>query len=87
MQTKGKWGLEFEEGGWVFVKMSHQKGIFRFRKKKKLALRFVGPFQIYKKVCLVAYKLILPQQLSHVHDVFHVSMLRKCTHDPTWVVD
>ena len=87
MQTKGKWGLEFEEGGWVFVKMSHRKGIFRFGKKRKLSPRFVGPFQIYKKVCLVAYKLILPQQLSHVHDVFHVSMLRKCTHDPTWVVD
>ena len=35
----------------------------------------------------MAYKLILPQQLSLVHDVFHVSMLRKCTPDPTWVVD
>nr|CAN68536.1 hypothetical protein VITISV_018260 [Vitis vinifera] len=49
--------------------------------------RFVGPFQIDKRVGLVAYKLILPQQLSLVHDVFHVSMLRKCTPDPTWVMD
>ena len=45
------------------------------------------PFQIDKRVGPVAYKLILPQQLSLVHDVFHVSMLRKCTLDPTWVGD
>ena len=45
------------------------------------------PFQIDKRVGLVAYKLILPQQLSFVHDVFDVSMLRKCTPDPTWVGD
>ncbi|WKA04339.1 hypothetical protein VitviT2T_022388 [Vitis vinifera] len=79
--------LEFEEGDWVFVKVSSRRGIFRFGKKGKLAPRFVGPFQIDKRVGPVAYKLILPQQLSLVHDVFHVSMLRKCTPDPTWVVD
>ncbi|RVW81235.1 Transposon Ty3-G Gag-Pol polyprotein [Vitis vinifera] len=79
--------LEFEEGDWVFVKVSPRRGIFRFGKKGKLAPRFVGPFQIDKRVGTVAYKLILPQQLSLVHDVFHVSMLRKCTPDPTWVVD
>ncbi|KAJ9672728.1 hypothetical protein PVL29_026082 [Vitis rotundifolia] len=79
--------LEFEEGDWVFVKVSPRRGIFRFGKKGKLAPRFVGPFQIDKRVGPVAYKLILPQQLSLVHDVFHVSMLRKCTPDPTWVVD
>ncbi|KAJ9699024.1 hypothetical protein PVL29_007877 [Vitis rotundifolia] len=79
--------LEFEEGDWVFVKVSSRRGIFRFGKKGKLAPRFVGPFQIDKRVGPVAYKLILPQQLSLVHDVFHVSMLRKCTPDPTWVMD
>ena len=79
--------LKFEEGDWVFVKVSPRIGIFRFGKKKKLASRFVGPFQIEKRVGPVAYKLILPQQLSLVHDVFHVSMLRKCTPNPTWVVD
>ena len=56
-------------------------------KKGKLAPRFVGLFQIDKRVGPMAYKLILPQQLSLVHDVFHVSMLRKCTLDLTWVVD
>ncbi|RVW89330.1 Transposon Ty3-I Gag-Pol polyprotein [Vitis vinifera] len=79
--------LEFEEGDWVFVKVSPRRGIFRFGKKGKLAPRFVGPFQIDKRVGPVAYKLILPQQLSLVHDVFHVSMLRKCTPYPTWIVD
>ncbi|RVX14525.1 Transposon Ty3-I Gag-Pol polyprotein [Vitis vinifera] len=79
--------LEFEEGDWVFVKVSPRRGVFRFGKKGKLAPRFVGPFQIDKRVGPVAYKLILPQQLSLVHDVFHVSMIRKCTPDPTWVVD
>ena len=53
--------LEFEEGEWVFVKVSPRRGIFRFGKKGKLALRFVGPFQIDKRVGLVPYKLILPQ--------------------------
>ncbi|RVW63396.1 Transposon Ty3-I Gag-Pol polyprotein [Vitis vinifera] len=79
--------LEFEEGDWVFVKVSPRRGIFRFGKKGKLAPRFLGPFQIDKRVGPVACKLILPQQLSLVHDVFHVSMLRKCTPDPTWIVD
>ena len=79
--------LEFEEGDWVFVKVSHRRGIFQVRKKGKLDPRFVGPFQINKRVGLVAYKLILPQQLSLVHDVFHVSIIRKCTPNPTWVVD
>ncbi|RVW41678.1 Retrovirus-related Pol polyprotein from transposon 17.6 [Vitis vinifera] len=79
--------LEFEEGDWVFVKVFPRRGIFQFGKKGKLAPRFVGPFQIEKRVGPVAYKLILPQQLSLVHDVFHVSMLRKCIPDPTWVVD
>ena len=58
------------------VKVSPRRGIFRFGKNGKLAPRFVGPFQIDKRVGPVAYKLILPQQLSLVHDVFHVSMLR-----------
>ena len=79
--------MEFEEGDWAFVKVSPRRGIFRFGKKGKLAPRFLGPFQIDKRVRPVAYKLILPQHLSIVHDVFHVSMPRKCTPDPTWVVD
>ncbi|RVW33107.1 Transposon Ty3-I Gag-Pol polyprotein [Vitis vinifera] len=71
---------------WIEM-VSPRRGIFRFGKKRKLTPRLVGPFQIDKRVGPVAYKLILPQQLSLVHDVFHVSMLRKYTPDPTWVMD
>ena len=56
--------LEFEEGDWVFIKVPPQRGIFRFGKKEKLTPRFVVPFQTDKRVGPMAYKLILPQQLS-----------------------
>ncbi|GKD62961.1 hypothetical protein Tco_1305069, partial [Tanacetum coccineum] len=52
-------------------------------KKGKLAPRFVGPFEIIEKVCPVAYRLDLPEELDGVHDTFHVSNLKKCLADPT----
>ncbi|GJZ86111.1 putative reverse transcriptase domain-containing protein [Tanacetum coccineum] len=55
----------------------------RFGKKGKLAPRFVGPFEIIKKVGPVAYKLDLPEELNGVEDTFHVSNLKKCLADPT----
>nr|GEX99053.1 hypothetical protein [Tanacetum cinerariifolium] len=55
----------------------------RFRKKGKLAPRFVGPFEIIEKVGPVAYMLNLPEELDGVHDTFHVSNLKKCLADPT----
>nr|GEY77721.1 hypothetical protein [Tanacetum cinerariifolium] len=58
-------------------------GVVRFRKKGKLAPRFVGPFEIIKKVGHVAYRLDLPEELNGVHDTFHVSNLTKCLADPT----
>ncbi|GKA66478.1 putative reverse transcriptase domain-containing protein [Tanacetum coccineum] len=57
--------------------------VVRFRKKGKLAPRFVGPFEIVEKVGLVAYRLDLPEELNGVHDTFHVSNLKKCLADPT----
>nr|GEY15737.1 putative reverse transcriptase domain-containing protein [Tanacetum cinerariifolium] len=54
------------------------KGVIRFPKKGKLAPRFVGPFEIIKKVGPVAYRFDLPQELDGVHDTFHVSNLKKC---------
>ncbi|GJU59910.1 putative reverse transcriptase domain-containing protein [Tanacetum coccineum] len=59
------------------------EGVIRFGKKGKLAPRFVGPFEIVEKVGLVAYRLILPEKLNGVHDMFHVSNLKKCLADPT----
>ena len=70
--------LEFQKGDYVFLKVSPKKGVFRFGKKGKLALRYTGPFEVINVVGKAVYQLWLPAQLSGVHDVFHVSMLRKC---------
>ena len=59
----------------------------RFGKRGKLSPRFLGPFEILKRVGTVAYRLALPPIMSGVHEVFHVSMLRKYTPDPAHVVD
>ena len=78
--------LEFKVGDWVFLKVVPRKGIFRFGKKGKLAPRFIGPFEIIRRVGEVAYQIDLPQQVTQVHDVFHVSMLRRYVPDPTHVI-
>ncbi|GKB01372.1 putative reverse transcriptase domain-containing protein [Tanacetum coccineum] len=75
--------LEFSVGDYVLLKVSHWKGMVRFRKKGKLAPRFVGPFEIIEKVDPMAYQLDLPKELNGVHDTFHVSNLKKCLADPT----
>ena len=58
-----------------------------FSKRGKLSPRYIGPFEVLERVGIVAYRFALPSSLSSVHDVFHVSMLRKYTSDPTHVVD
>ncbi|GKE03575.1 putative reverse transcriptase domain-containing protein [Tanacetum coccineum] len=80
---KRKKPLEFSVGDYVLLKVSPWKGVVRFRKKGKVAPRFVGPFKIIKKVGPVAYQLYLPKELNGVHDTFHVSNLKKCLADPT----
>ncbi|GJY52563.1 putative reverse transcriptase domain-containing protein [Tanacetum coccineum] len=62
-------------------KVTSWKGVVYFGKKGKLALRYVGPFEILKRIFLVAYRLRLPEKLSSVHDTFHVSNLKKCLTD------
>jgi hypothetical protein len=71
----------------VFLKVSPTKGIFRFGKKGKLSPRFIVPFEILEKVGVVAYRLALPPNLSSIHLVFHVSMLRKYLSDPSHVME
>ncbi|GKD70803.1 putative reverse transcriptase domain-containing protein [Tanacetum coccineum] len=75
--------LEFTVVEYVLLKVSPWKGIVRFGKKRKLAPRFVGPFNIIEKAGLVAYRLDLPGELNGVHDTFHMSNLKKCLTDPT----
>ncbi|GJS86569.1 putative reverse transcriptase domain-containing protein [Tanacetum coccineum] len=70
--------LEFKVGDRVLIKVSPRKEVVRFGKKGKLAPRYVGPFEIVECVGTVAYRLKLPQELSCVHDTFHVSNLKKC---------
>ncbi|KAL0558732.1 hypothetical protein IC582_003314 [Cucumis melo] len=79
--------LEFEVGDKVFLKVAPMKGVLRFERRGKLSPRFVGPFEILERIGHVAYRLALPPSLSTVHDVFHVSMLRKYVPDPSHVVD
>ncbi|GJU10665.1 hypothetical protein Tco_1133061 [Tanacetum coccineum] len=73
--------LEFEVGDRVLLRVSPWKGVVRFGKKGKLALRYVGPFEILERIGLVAYRLRLPEELNSVHDTFHVSNLKKCLAD------
>jgi hypothetical protein len=70
--------LSFEVGDFMYLKVSPTRGTRRFMVKGKLAPRYVGPFQILDRKGEVAYQLELPPQLSDVHDVFHISQLKKC---------
>ena len=79
--------LEFEVGDHGFLKVIPKRGVVRFGKRGELSLRFIGPFEILKRVGTVAYRLALPPNMSDVHEVFHVSLLRKYTPDPAHVVD
>ena len=78
--------VSFEEGDKVFLKVSPMKGVMRFGKKGKLSPRYIGPFEILEKIGKVAYRLALPPSLANVHNVFHVSMLRKYISDPSHVL-
>ena len=64
-----------------------KRGVVRFGKRGKLSPRFIRPFEILERVNTVAYRLALPPSMSGVHEVFHVSMLRKYTPDLSHVVD
>ncbi|GJZ74011.1 putative reverse transcriptase domain-containing protein [Tanacetum coccineum] len=70
--------MEFQVGDRVMLKVSPWKGVVCFGKQGKLNPRYVGPFKVLEKVRVVAYKLELPQELSRVHNTFHVSNLKKC---------
>ena len=77
----------FQVGDHVYLRVSPMKGVQRFGVKGKLAPRYVGPFLISEQCGPVAYHLELPTHLSGVHNIFHVSQLRKCLRVPTKIVD
>jgi hypothetical protein len=70
--------LTFEVGDFVYLKVSPMRGMKRFKVKGKLSPCYIGPFKILERKGEVAYQLELPDSLSDVHDVFHVSQLKKC---------
>ncbi|KAL5540548.1 hypothetical protein UlMin_043251 [Ulmus minor] len=78
--------LEFQVVDSVFLKVAPMKGVMRFGKKGKLSPRFIGPFEILERIGKVAYKLALPPELSSVHNVFHVSTLKRYVSDPSHVL-
>nr|AAX95143.1 retrotransposon protein, putative, Ty3-gypsy sub-class [Oryza sativa Japonica Group]ABA92434.1 retrotransposon protein, putative, Ty3-gypsy subclass [Oryza sativa Japonica Group] len=75
--------LSFDEGDYVYLRVTPLRGVHRFHTKGKLAPRFVGPYKIVSRRGEVAYQLELPQSLAGVHNVFHVSQLKKCLRIPT----
>ena len=78
--------MDYQVGKKVFLKVSPWKEILRFGKKGKLSPRYVGPYEILEKVGPLAYKLALPRELSAMHNVFYVSILRRYRSDPSHIL-
>jgi hypothetical protein len=78
--------LQFEVGDHMYLKVSPMKGVKRFGVKGKLSAHYIGPFLILEKCGKVAYKLELPPSLVEVHDIFHISQLKKYLKAPVDVV-
>nr|GEU83170.1 hypothetical protein [Tanacetum cinerariifolium] len=78
--------MEFEVGDMVMLKVSPWKGVIHFGKRGKLSPRYIGTFEIIKRIGPVAYKLELPEKLRGIHNTFHVSNLKKCLADEKLII-
>ena len=78
--------IEYNVGDKVFLKVSPWRKILRFGQKGKLSPRFIRPYEILEPIGPVAYRLALPSELAKLHDVFHVSMLRRCRSDKSHIL-
>ena len=72
----------FEPSEYVYLRVTPMKGVKRYENQGKLPPRYIGPFPVMSKVGTVAYQLELPPELSEIHNVFHVSQLRRCISPP-----
>ena len=79
--------MKFSIGDQVYLLVSPTRGVQRFGVKGKLAPRYVGPYEIIEECGPVAYRLRLPLRLAAIHDVFHISQLKKCIRVPTEIID
>jgi hypothetical protein len=79
--------LHFQVEDYVYLEVSPMKGVSRFGVKGKLAPWYIGPYPILETYVPVAYRLQLPETLSAVHNVFHVSQLKKCLRIPDRTVE
>lgn len=78
--------LLFELGDWIYLKISPMKGVMKFGTNRKHIPRYVGPYDILKRVGKVAYQLKFPKEFALVHLMFHVSMFNKCMGDQSIVL-
>ncbi|KAJ8751935.1 hypothetical protein K2173_000681 [Erythroxylum novogranatense] len=76
----------YSVGDRVFLWVSPWKGVLRFGRKGKLSPRYIGPYEILERIGPLAYRLALPSEMSQMHDVFHVSMLRRYRSDSKHVI-
>ena len=74
--------IQYEISDKVLLKVPPWKKVMRFRKKGKLSPRFIGPYEVIEKVGPVEYHLALPPELEKIHNVFHLSMLRRYKSEP-----
>ena len=79
--------LEFREDDWVFLKVSPMKGVVRFKKRGKFNPHYMSPFEILEKIGSITHRLTLTPELANVHNIFHVSMLKRYVADPTHVLE
>ena len=78
--------IAYEVGDKVFLKVSPWRKILRFGKKGKLSLRFIGSYEVLERIGPVANRLALPPKLAKLHNVFHVSMLRRYRSDESHIL-
>ena len=79
--------ISYEVGDRVFLQVKLHKSSINFGKVDKLSPRFVGPFKVVQKKGHVSYRLVFPDSLRHMHDVFHVSILKHYISDPSHVIN
>ena len=79
--------LKFTVGDHVYLRVSPTRGVQRFGVKGKLAPHYVGPYEVIEECGPMVYRLCLPSRLVAIHDVFHISQLKKCIRVPTEIID